>query len=100
VVVKTSRIDANHIILKADPAKIVEMFNKAISDTVETKDSNLLTPITARSARRLKSGDLILQLRTSEEVELIRGNTKEWRSHGWHLAPGPISRNSMSSSMV
>ncbi|KAJ7786971.1 hypothetical protein B0H14DRAFT_3163548 [Mycena olivaceomarginata] len=85
VVVKTSRIDANHIILKADPAKIVEMFNKAISDTVETKDSNLLTPITARSARHLKSGDLTLQLRTSEEVELIRGNTKEWLPR---VAPG------------
>ncbi|KAJ7219836.1 hypothetical protein C8J57DRAFT_959528, partial [Mycena rebaudengoi] len=72
-------------ILRADPPQIVGLFNKAISDTVNAKDSNLLTTITARSARRLKSGDITLQLRSSDDVDLARENAKEWLPR---LAPG------------
>ncbi|KAJ7261112.1 hypothetical protein C8J57DRAFT_1232669 [Mycena rebaudengoi] len=85
ITVKTSRVDPNHEITNADPAKVVELFNKAIIDTVTAQDSNLLNPITARSARRLKSGDVTLQLRSQEEVDSIRRNAKEWLPR---LAPG------------
>ncbi|KAJ7247984.1 hypothetical protein C8J57DRAFT_1522548 [Mycena rebaudengoi] len=78
ITVKIGRVNSDHTIHKADSAKIVEMFNKAVSETVRANDSNLLTPITARSARRLRSGDITLQLRSSQDAELIRENTKEW----------------------
>ncbi|KAK7015411.1 hypothetical protein R3P38DRAFT_1410433 [Favolaschia claudopus] len=85
ITIKSSKIDPNHPILSADTTNIVKAFNTAVTDTISANDSNLLTPITARGARRLKSGDFAIILRSQEDVELIRNNSAEWLPR---FAPG------------
>ncbi|KAK7012447.1 hypothetical protein R3P38DRAFT_3209737 [Favolaschia claudopus] len=85
ITVKSSNIAADHPIHSADSTGIVEAFNNAIADTVKAADSNIITPITARSARRLKSGDLTVVLHSQNDVDSIRNNSKEWLPR---FAPG------------
>ncbi|KAK7015691.1 hypothetical protein R3P38DRAFT_3204207 [Favolaschia claudopus] len=85
ITVKSSNIPSDRPLHIADPFGIALAFNKAIAETVEAKDSNIISPITARSARRLKSGDFTIVLHSQNDVDTIRNNSKEWLPR---LAPG------------
>jgi len=86
LIVKVSKVDKNHPIHTADPATLCNMLHNALQSS--SGITNILDPFYPKSARRLKSSDIVFQFRESHEAEAAHADAAEWLPH---LAPNAWS---------